>query len=270
MNKRVKIDEKILIAIFAIIIVCLVSIYVRIIKLYIDNKQLQSEAILIAEKNEQPVFCIKKITLLSSANAIDNSLEKNLQDLSLYQFTDIALQIENDGELTNKNTVKKLYIDNIEINTRTKKGIPNLNYKNYQDFGKVEKIIQSTPERIDFNIVYTNEENSKANYDEPTFYTDCSNPITLEYVNNNLVKGYKIGENNSISFDGRILKSAGVELGDIECYLKFRINIENNLNENYSCWIGFYLPLSDIFEGNSMKTKTLSGKRYDFFCNPII
>lgn len=270
MNKIIKINERLLIVIFMIIIILLTIIYSKIIRLYIDNNQLKNDAILIAEKNEKTVFSIQKITLLSSANAIDNSLEKSLQDLNLYQFTDIAIQIENGDELTNENTVKRLYIDNIEINTRAKKGIQNLDYKNYQKFGKMEEIIQTTPERIDFNIVYTNEENQKANYDNPTFYTDCSNPITLEYVNKNLVKGYKLGENDSISFDGRILKSAGISLEDIECYLRLKVNIESNLDEKYSCWVGFYLPLSDVFEGNSMKTKTLSGKRYDFFCNPII
>lgn len=269
-NKKIKINEKIIFPMLLGIFTILAFLYGKIINIYLKNKEFEQDVILISEKNQESVFSLEKIILMSSANAVDNSLEKNLQDLNVYQFTDIALQINNGEELTSKNTVKNLYIDNIEINTRTKKGFQTLDYKNYQNFGKVEKLSTKTPERIDFNIVYTNEENSKVNYDNPTFYTDCSNPITLEYVNKDIVTGYKMGENSSISFDGKILKSVGVELKDIECYLRFRVNIENNLNEKYSCWIGFYLPLNDVFEGNSMKAKTLNTEKYNFFCNPLI
>ena len=269
-RKKVKINEKIIIPISIIILIIFIFLYAKIINVYQRNKKFMQDVILISEKNQENVFSLEKIILMSSANAIDNSPEKNLQDLNLYQFTDIALQIKNGEELTNKNTVKTLYIDNIQISTRTKKGTQTLDYKNYQNFGKVEKISEETPERIDFNIIYTNEENLNADYEKPTFYTDCSNPITLEYVNKDIITGYKMGENNSISFDGKILKSAGVELQDIECYLKFKVNIENNLSEKYSCWLGFYLPLNDVFEGNSMKAKTLNTEKYDFFCNPLV
>lgn len=266
-NKKLKINKKILIYVFVIVIIILIFVYTKIINIHIKNKKLEKDAILISEKNEEKVFSLEKIILISSANAIDNSEQKDFKDLSLYQFTDMALIIDNGEELSNKNTVKSLFIDNIEINTRTKKGIQSLNYKNYEKFGKTDNLINSTiPDRIDFNIVYTNEENQKANYDEPTFYTDCSNPITLEYVNKDLVTGYKMGENTSVFFDGKILKSAGVELKDLECYIKFRINILNNIDEKYSCNIGFYLPINDVFEGNSIKARTLEENKYKFFC----
>lgn len=84
-------------------------------------------------------------------------------------------------------------------------------------------------EKIDFNIIYTNEENEKANYDAPTFYTDCSNPITLEYLNTDIITHYKMDENKSVSFDGSILKEAGVSTDNIACKVKFKINIVNNM-----------------------------------------
>lgn len=270
-DKKIKINEKMMLSILLSIFIILTFLYVKIINIHLRNQRFEKDSILISEKNQEDVFSLNKIILISSANAVDHSEEKNLQDLSLFQFTDMALIIDNGEELTNKNTVKSLSIDNIEINTKTKKGIQSLNYKNYEIFGKTSELISdSIPDRIDFNIVYTNEENENANYNEPTFYTDCSNPITLEYINKDLVTGYKMGENTSIFFDGKILKSAGVELKDIECYLKFKINIENNLNEKYSCWIGFYIPLNDVFEGNSIKSRTLDGEKFRFFCNPLI
>ena len=270
MNKKKRNIEKKLIILFICLFLLLVLVYGKIIKIHLTNRQLDEDAILISESNKEAVFCLDKITLLSSANGIDNSEEKDLQNLNLYQFTDIAFKIKNTDELTNKNTVKRLYIDNIEIKTKANEGNQALDYKNYQYFGKAEKLVSFTPDKIDFNIVYTNEENLNADYDKPTFYTDCSNPITLEYINKDIVTGYKVREDNLVSFDGKILKSAGVELKDIECYIRLKINIENNLSEKYSCWIGFYIPLNDVFKGNSMKEKTFNIESYRFMCNPLI
>ena len=268
-KKKIKVKEKIIIPIYLIIIFILIFIYGNIIRIHINNSKFLKDSILILEKNQNTIFTLDKIILTSSANAIDNSEEKNLQDLSIYQFTDIAVYIGNGEELTNENTVKNLYIDNIEITTRTKKGTQSLNYKNFQNFGRSDQTNSDTPSKIEFNVVYTNEENEKANYDEPTFYTDCSNPITLGYLNSDIVTGYKMGENTSISFDGKILKAAGIELKDIECNIKFKVHLENNMQEKFSCWLNFYLPLEEVFDGTSMKSKTLQGNKYKFFCEPF-
>ena len=268
-RNKIKVKEKIIIPVFLIIIFILIFIYGTVIKMHINNSEFLNDAMLISEKNQDTIFSLDKIILTSSANAIDNSENKNLQDLSIYQFTDIAVYIGNGEELSNKNTIKNLYIDNIAINTRTKKGIQSLNYKNFRNFGKSDGLMSNTPDRIDFYIVYTNEENAKANYDEPTFYTDCSNPITLGYLNGDIVTGYKMGENTSVSFDGKILKTTEIELKDIECNIRFKVNIENNKQEKFSCWLNFYLPLDEVFNGVSIKTKTLQGERFKFFCEPF-
>ena len=107
-NKKLKLNKKILIYVFIIVIIILTFVYARIINIYIKNKKFEKDAIFITEKNEDKVFSLEKIILISSANAIDNSKEKNLKDLSLYQFTDMALIIDNGEELSNKNTVKSL------------------------------------------------------------------------------------------------------------------------------------------------------------------
>ena len=67
-------------------------------------------------------------------------------------------------------------------------------------------------------------------------------------------------------FDGKILKAANINQEDIDTNIVFRINLENNENEKYSCWLNFDLPLKDIFNGVSMKVGNLSGKKYNFFC----
>ena len=349
-KRKIKINDRFIIPIFIasfIIIIILLFEYGNIISKNVKYKKFAKENVQVFENNKEQVFKVEKILICSSANAIDLSEKQNLQDMSIYQYTDIAVYINNGDELTNKNTVKKLYIDNISLEGTSDIGKKSLNYKNILKFGlkkdtKTKSVNsnndnstlnvfedllnnqksqsntsesidvgsintdddgmisltntnnttsenisnndarQSTEnsnsaqqenqneniqgnEKIEFNIVYTNEENEKANYDEPTFYTDCSNPITLEYLNNNIVSHYKMDENKSVAFDGSILKEAGIETESLNCKVKFKINIVNNNDEKYSCWINFAIPLDDIYEGTTMKAKTTTNQKYVFF-----
>lgn len=266
MKRKMKVKGEKLIAIFSVVIVILVLAYGGIIRKHFKIKQFAKNNMRVYQNNEQQVFKVEKIVLCSSANAIDLSEEQNLQDLSIYQYTDIAVYIENGEELSNKNTVKELYIDNISLEGVDNIGNKSLNYKNILNFG-LKQAIQEEKQtnNINFNIVYTNEENETANYDNPTFFTDCSNPITLEYLNYNLANNYKMDENKSIAFDGSILEDAGIATENIDCKVKFRINIVNNENEKYSCWINFQIPLDDIYQGTTMKAKNTNGNKYVFF-----
>ena len=356
-KRKIKINDRFIIPIFIasfIIIIILLFAYGNIISKNVKYKKFAKENVQVFENNKEQVFKVEKILICSSANAIDLSEKQNLQDMSIYQYTDIAVYINNGEELTNKNTIKRLYIDNISLEGTSDIGQKSLNYKNILKFGlkkdtKTKSVKsnndndstlnvfegllnnqtsssntsqsidvgsintdddgmisltntenetntnntavanasnndaqQSTEnsngeqqenqdeniqgsDKIEFNIVYTNEENEKANYDEPTFYTDCSNPITLEYLNNNIVSHYKMDENKSVAFDGSILKEAGIETESLSCKVKFKINIVNNDNEKYSCWINFAIPLDDIYEGTTMKAKTTTSQKYVFF-----
>ena len=267
MKKKNKIDrKKIIVMLLTVILIILVIIYGIIIKHKIQQRNFANKNINTYQNNEKPIFEIEKIILCSSANAIDLSEEKNLQNLSIYQYTDIAVYLKNGEELSNKNTIKELYIDNISLEGVDSIGKKSLTYKNILKFGLKQEILQAKETQdIHFKVLHTNQENQEAEYEEPVFYTDCSNPITLEYLNYDIVTGYKMDENNSVLFDGSILKSAGIKKKDIDCKIKFKINIINNDDEKYSCPINFKIPLSDIFTGTTMKAKNLEGKQYTFF-----
>lgn len=268
--KKIKINPKIVIPIFVVIVIILIIAYSYIIIKSINKRQFANNMIEISEKNEKPVFSVEKIYLCSSANVIDNSIEKNLQDLNIYQYADIAIYINNkqkQEELTKENTVKEMYIDNISLETDSQIGERSLFYTNSLNFGKSTELDNHVKtDRIDFDIVYTNSENNSTDYSNPTFYTDCSNPITLKYLNKDIVKGYKMDEDKAISFDGKLLKEANVSKEDINCTIKFRINIVNNSDEKFSCWINFDIPLDELYtEGKTIKSANTSGIKYDFF-----
>lgn len=268
MIKKIKLNPKVVIPIFVAIIVVLLIVYSYIIVKTMQTRKFANNAEQVIEKNEEAMFCVNKMELFSSANVIDNSIEKNLQDLSIYQFADISIYINNKNkqtELTNENTIKELYIDNINLETNSQIGERSLSYTNLLGFSKDTGIDNYTKtDRIDFDIVYTNEQNNKADYSKPTFYTDCSNAITLKYINRNIVTGYKLNEGSAISFDGKILKEANVLEEDIKCKIIFRINLVNNNDEKFSCWLNFDIPLNNLYtEG---KTKLLAENiKYDFF-----
>ena len=321
--RRIKLNERIAIPVLFVILIILLIIYGNIIFKNISYGKFAKQNMEVYENNKEQVFKVEKILICSSANATDLSEKQNLQDMSIYQYTDIAVYINNGEDLSNKNTVKELYIDNISLEGNSDIGKKELNYKNILKFGlkkdtlpksstitdmssehnvfeslmnntgnnntasndnksiDVGNIVtneteESTSEvqenseyeddgKIKFNIVYTNEENEKADYNKPTFYTDCSNPITLEYLNNDIATNYKIDENKSVSFDGSILKDAGISTESLACKVKFKINIINNEDEKYSCWINFDIPLDDIYEGTTMKAKSTNNQKYVFF-----
>ena len=110
----------------AILIFKLISVYKNVVSVKRANSILTKEMESIAEKNKVPVFTLQKVVLYSSAEYEDLSAEQNLQDVSIHQYTDLAIYIRNneddDGslrsknteyELTEENTISELYIDEI-------------------------------------------------------------------------------------------------------------------------------------------------------------
>lgn len=271
-NKRVSINKIILP--FLVVILILLSIkYIFIIKKVIVKNNFAKKSASVAIKNDVPVFSIKKIYLCSSASAIDSSKEQRLDKLDLYQYTDIAVYINNfkDDGLTTENTIKELYIDNISLNLDYNIGNTSLVYTNMLKVGSKQELSNmiknnkvKMQDKIYFKIINNNEQNNQENYEEPTFYADCSNPITLKYINQ-LNREYSIGKGNSATFDGTILKKVGIKPEDLSVKINFRINIINNDDETYTKWINFELPLDDIEKGTSIKTKETDGKEYNFF-----
>lgn len=226
----------------------------------------------VANKNENPVFGIQKINIFSSADAFNDQDNHSLQNMHISQYSDIAISINNSlssTDMTAENTIKKLYIDNIKIENPSDFGTKVLNYKNPMSFSKYKDI--TSADRIDFKIVSTNAENESTNYDEPTFYADCSNPISLGFLNKDIITNYSVSEaTNSVSFNGKVLQAAGLGLDKLNYSLVFTIHIVNNADQkfNYTMRLNVNLGEDDnnIYNiGYSNQTNTVSGSEYNFF-----
>lgn len=223
------------------------------------------------EENKEPVFKIGKIILYSSAHAVDKS-DGQLKNIDISQFTDMEIYIDNtkkDTSITAENTINEMYIDNIKISTKANTGVKSINYKNPFNCGKYTEIENYKDDGILFRVSNTNREDSEVDYNDNIFFTDCSNPISLGFVNQNLLTGCEVNSTNgSITFDGSILRSANVNLEEIKPTVSFTIHITNNYNEEFECNVSFDIDLSDdnggIYNGYIMKVLNTDNEKFNF------
>lgn len=268
---RVKNEKKAIIIALVFLFIVFFSYSKFVFSRFFQIMDYSNQMTSFVDKNSEPIFKIKEIILYSSAYANDNSEGEILRDLNIHQFTDISITIDNKSyikDLSNKNTVSELYIDNIRIQSNSNKGVQLLNYKNPYQFGKFTDM-EAADSRINFNILHTNEDNKNNDFSSPTFFTDCSNPITLGYVNKNILKNSKIlNSDESIDFNGKLLKIANIKISDIAYRLTFQIHLKNSLEESFVYNVDLNMPLEDenssIYDGYIFKKSNNASNSYYF------
>ena len=230
--------DLIILLILVILIVAMIPIYFVNITLAVRNNIFAKETIKTYSNYSAPIFTIENIIFYSNAFVTDNSKDQNLQDIDIGQYTDIAIYINNHNtseELTDENTVKQLYIDNIKITSNSDKGERIIGYKNPLYFAKYKGIEAPENNRIDFNIISTNKDNKESSYNNPSFYQDCSNPISLGYINKDIVTNFEVANTDTLSLNGTILQKANIALEDLTFNMSFTIHIKNNKDEEFIC-----------------------------------
>ena len=202
LNKKEFLLTLITIILFIIVLVlCYLLFYKYVLKRNFENSVLD-----FSSKNEETVFQIKNIVFFSNCDAKNKSASSsNFTIENLYQYTDMALFITSpNGEKTLENTLKSLYIDNINYTKRPELGEPNLYYKNINNFAKSDIIDNNLiTDRLDFEITSEDE----ANLDIPILYNNLANPIVLSYVNSNVKTDYTLTDTSTpITYDRNIIK----------------------------------------------------------------
>ena len=269
--KKASIKKPLIIIIDIILLIVSIIAYKYIYEVEVGKQIYSEEAVRFVEENKEPVFKIGKIILYSSANAIDNS-NGLLKNFDISQFTDIEIYIDNttkNKEITAENTISELYIDNIKISGAQDSGEKVINYKNPLECGKYVDIDNFREDGILFKIVNSNKKNQSADYNEPVFYTDCSNPISLGYINKNILTNCELTANSgSISFDGSILRSANIGIENLKTTISFTIHLKNNYNEEFVCNVKIDNDLESendgIYTGYIMKIIENKEDEYNF------
>ena len=269
-NDKLKIIKKILFLILLILLLIVIGLII------FNSLQIYRSNVIFAQESEQkqneldnPIFSIEKILIYSAANVSDTSEDSNLSNINISQFTDFAIYINNTEtieELTEENTVNSIYIDNIEVSP-TNLGTQKVYYKASDDLCIYKKVGESLS-KIEFNVLHSNSEKEQ-NITSNSFYTDCSEPLIITYVNENIVKGEDLSNSNSIiSLDGSILEYLEIDLNDLNYTISFTINIENNLGELFKCDYSLDIDLSSdeggIYTGYIMQIYDTSDQKYKF------
>lgn len=241
-----KINKNIILKI-TIILVLIILFIVLIFLNYSDIKRRNAVTNILDDAttiNNNTSFCINSTYLYSSAAAQNVVTSNTSWNLDLYQYTDIALYISATQNVSN------IYIDSFSCNNLSL-GSPFLYFKNLNNFGVFEET--SKTDRIDFEIIPTTQE---LDFSKPQIYSDLSNPITLEYANL-IFENHEINNTNTLTYNGSLLKSAGVTLSSISATISFKIHIITDTNEEHTYPISFEIPLSDssssIYNGSFTK-----------------
>lgn len=265
-NQRFKLRRKLIIAI--VLIIATILLYVYLASTFLINKSFAEETDEFYKLNQKTIFSIDKIYMYSSASAIENNEKKPIWNINLFQFTDIAIYINShsDNELTNENSIKELYIDNIKFGD-VQEGKPKLYFKNINDFGKsIIKVDEDSESKtntqsIDSKLDYTIVNDGEIDYSKPQIYADCSNPITLEYINEDIKKNQIISDiTQNLTYDGNLLRKSGIILSTISNYVSFNIHIKNQYDQEFIANVYIDIPLEDtvtgdtIYEGKFSKT----------------
>lgn len=237
---------------------------------YMNKVAFEKDILEIANRNEEKIFTINNITVFSSADSDAEVMPNSTLNINnLYQYTDIAIFLNSaQEELTYKNTLKELYIDNIKFVTTPKEGIPSLYYKNIQNFATSKFLDENKIEdKLQFNI----SSEDTADLNTPTLYNNCANPITLSYLNNNIKTNYTLPDAfTQIAYDGSLLKRCNVTLSSIASSISFDIHITNNLDQQFVCPIYLEIPI-DAKDGTSIydgKVLLKNNTNYIFYrCN---
>ena len=207
----------------------------------------------ISEITENNPFSISKIMLFSSAYGEnkDTTFGQNNWIVDILQYSDIAIYLENGGaDLSAENTVKKLWIEDISL-AKPKIGSPSLYYLDSLNFGTAHFYEQNKiQEKLEFTVLNDKNIEDNLQYNTPTFFTDCSNPITLKYVNHSIKSNYEIISNDPVSFNGKLLQLADVSLDDMKANLDFTSHIIANNSEEF--YQRLSLPIRLENENNSI------------------
>lgn len=242
--------KKNIIVLFLIILIILVIIFILIWKNFIYNTSTISKEI--------DKFYVDKTQCYSNVGAISNqtTYQNPEWNLNIYQYTDIAIYIGRLEDYNIDNYIKNLYINNIKI-SKSKKGNQELYYLNPLNYGDSDISNLSDENKINnelkYNMInYDNEEND-IKYSIPIFFEDCSNPITLRYLNSDIIKNYTISTTEPVEFNGSLLKSENIELKDLEAKISFDLNIVTESGKNHIINLEFEIPLENskntIYDG---------------------
>lgn len=166
-------------------------------------------------------FLINKIHYYSTANAVSNTTNYQNPEwnLRVYQYTDIAIYLDRlNSFVKEENYITNLEISNIKVNLPEKEEVYYLNPKL---FGKSTlDLDMKIEDKLEYSVINDNNSDNEQNYNIPIYFQDCSNPITLRYINF-LDNNFKVSKENSLVYNGSLIRELGLDLKKLDSNLSF-------------------------------------------------
>lgn len=254
-----------IILLFVLLIFLLYHLFTRFLSKY----SLEQESIKFNESIQNSPFSVSKIIMYSSAHGENQNttFQKSNWTLNILQYTDIAIYLEHSGKnLSSANTIKKLSLENIQISSPMV-GNPTVYYLDSLNFGTATfnenyKLANLT----EFTVLNDENKNNEIQSNTPVFFTDCSNPITLKYINQSVKENYIITSNEPVFFDGRLLNMANIPLSNLAANISFDIHLESNDDIDY--FYHFSSPIllengeSSIYDGSILVEKNFENDKF--------
>lgn len=249
-----KIKNLIFILVFIFSLFLLIFLCNIVYSSFMNKLLLENYTEILLDENSMDVFTIDKIVCFSSCTS-DSTINSNNSTTinNLSQYTDIAIFINSSvNSFSMQNTLKSVSIKDISFNVLPSSGTPNLYYKSLTSFA-TPNIVEDNLLDSELNFKVSAED--EINFDEPILFNNCANPITLSYRNSDIISNYTItNTDNSITYDGSLLKKCNVLLNNLNCSISFTVYIENNLGEQFRCPVYLDIPLesstSSIYDGS--------------------
>lgn len=192
---------------------------------YMSQKSLEQD---LAKHETTSLFSINKVISYSSAYGINNEETQARWNLNLSQYTDIAIYLDSQMDISN------MYIDNISFSNK-EIGNLSLSYLSADQFGKASSISEQLGSSTDEQSTHASDK----------IELSLTNPITLRYLNN-LKESYSITDiETPLSFDGSILKRAKVTISSLKNTVSFTLHVTNTEGKEYSYPVSFSIPLED-------------------------
>ena len=235
---------------FIILVILIVGVF------YIKNKNEKNDE--ISKSNNE--FIINKIQFYSTANAISNttSYQNPEWNLKVYQSTDIAIYVDRlDQNISDKNYVTNLEILNIKPENSEKEEVC---YLNPELFGKSSLDLGAKiEESLKYNVINSDNKENTQEYDIPIYFQDCSNPITIRYINY-LSNNYKVPNDKTLKYNGSLIKNLGLKIDDLNKNISFDLKITTRDEEERIKKINIEIPYENknksILDGDfEMKVK---------------
>lgn len=194
-------------------------------------------------------FVISKISVISTSEGIDKTSENNKWAFDINQNNDIFIYIKKNDSYGKTETIKKIVLDNFNINKTSEKGTMKIIKP---DVSSEVQIFTNKEENVQNSLEF--KAGTESNFKNLQI-SNQGDKLAFRYSNSN-VSSYESNEEEEINHS-ELLKKSGITLEELKGTLSFDITITLDSGKVFKGTINLDLPAGDIIE-NARDTREIT------------